>query len=201
MAYTKWLADPAHSDFQFKVKHLMITTITGHFKQFNLLAITEDEDFTQASRILFTANVDSIDTNNAQRDTHLKSPDFFASDQFPQIRFEGEKLEPQKDHYLLYGNLTIRDITKPIRLQVHFDGTVDDLWGEERAGFTIDGKIKRRDFGLHWNEKTDAGQVVVGNEIRLHGDIQLVKQLEEPLKFITELSREKNARFVHELIL
>ena len=157
----------------------MITTVTGHFKQYNLLVETEDEDFTKATRILFTANVDSIDTHNAQRDTHLKSPDFFASEQFPQLKFEGKKFEQVEDHYLLHGELTIRDITKPVIFEVDFEGLVNDPWGQVRAGFSVDGKIKRKDFNLSWNELIETGQVVVSNEIRIHADIQLVKQQEQ----------------------
>jgi polyisoprenoid-binding protein YceI len=176
--------------------------VTGHFKQYNLLVETEDDDFTKATRILVTANVDSIDTNNAQRDTHLKSPDFFGSEQYPQLRFEGKGFEKQKDHYLLHGELTIRDITKPVQFRVNFEGVVDDLWGQVRAGVTVDGKIKRKDFGLNWNQITEAGQVIVSNEIRLHGDIQLVKQIEQATKIKTEVVKELNPAYTrHELIL
>ena len=176
MAKTKWLIDPAHSEVQFKVKHLMITTVTGHFRKFNLEVETEDDDFTKASSVVFTADIDSVDTNSVQRDTHLKSPDFFAAEQFPQLKFVGKKLEKKGDNYILTGDLTIRDITKTITLDVEFGGIVADPWGQTKAGFTVGGKIKRKDFNLMWDAVTEAGQVVASNDVRLHCEIQLIKQ-------------------------
>lgn len=176
MPTTKWIVDPAHSEIQFKVKHLMITTVTGYFKKFDVQVETEDDDFTHARSVVFTTDIDSIDTNNAQRDTHLKSPDFFAGQQFSQIKFVGKKLEQKGDEYTLTGDLTIRDITKPITLDVEFGGIVIDPYGQTKAGFTIDGKIKRKDYNLSWDAVTEAGQVVVSNEVRIHCEIQLVKQ-------------------------
>jgi polyisoprenoid-binding protein YceI len=179
MAKTKWLVDPAHSEVQFKVKHLMITTVTGYFKTFDLQVETEDDDFTKASSVVFTADIDSIDTNNSQRDTHLKSNDFFNADQFQQLRFVGKNYEGAGDNYKLTGDLTIRDVTKPITLDVEYGGIVKDPWGQTKAGFTVAGKIKRKDFNLTWDAVTEAGQVVVSNEIRIHCEIQLIKQAAE----------------------
>ena len=176
MAKTNWLVDPAHSEVQFKVKHLMITNVTGHFRKFDLKVETEDNDFSRASSIVFTADIDSIDTNTAQRDTHLKSTDFFAAQEFPQIKFTGKKLERKDDQYTLVGDLTIRDITKPISLDVEFGGVVTDPYGQTKAGFTVDGKLKRKDYNLTWDAVTEAGQVVVSNEIRIHCEIQLIQQ-------------------------
>src|SRR6266404_1816539 len=113
MATTKWIADPAHSEIQFRAKHLMITTVTGYFKDFNLEVEAEGDDFTKASKILFTADVNSISTNNAQRDTHLKSPEFFAAEKYNQLKFEGKKFKKHGKDYILHGDLTIRNITKP----------------------------------------------------------------------------------------
>jgi polyisoprenoid-binding protein YceI len=175
MAIT-WKIDPAHSEIQFKVKHLMITTVTGYFKTFDLVVETETEDFTTAKSIEFTADIDSIDTNNQQRDTHLKSPDFFNADEHGQLRFVGRKYEGSGDEAKLHGDLTIRGITKPITLDVEFGGTVVDPYGQHKAGFTVRGKISRKEFGLTWNAVTEAGQVVVSDEIRLMAEIQLVKQ-------------------------
>ncbi len=177
MAIT-WKIDPAHSEIQFKVKHLMITTVTGYFKSFDLEVETEAEDFNTAKKIEFRADIDSIDTNNAQRDTHLKSNDFFNGEQFPQLKFVGKKYESNGDEATLHGDLTIRDVTKPISLKVEFGGTVVDPWGQTKAGFTIDGKINRKEFNLTWDAVTEAGQVVVSNEIKIHAEIQLVKQAE-----------------------
>lgn len=172
----KWKVDPAHSEIQFKVKHLMITTVTGYFKTFDLEVETESEDFTTASSIRFTADIDSIDTNNQQRDTHLKSPDFFDAEQHKQLTFVGKKYEADGENARLHGDLTIRNTTKPITVQVEFGGIVVDPYGQTKAGFTIAGKISRKEFGLTWSAVTEAGQVVVSDEIKLHAEIQLVKQ-------------------------
>jgi polyisoprenoid-binding protein YceI len=179
MSKTKWLIDPAHSEVQFKVKHLMITTVTGHFKKFDLQVETEDEDFTKASTLIFTADLDSIETNNAQRDAHLKSADFFAADQHKQVKFVGKKLEKSGDTHKLTGDLTIRDITKTITLDVEFAGIVTDPYAQIKAGFTVTGKIKRKDFNLMWDAVTEAGHVVASNEVRIHCEIQLIKQAAE----------------------
>jgi len=169
--------DPAHSEIQFKVRHLMITTVTGYFKKYNIEVETEKEDdFNTASKILFTADIDSIDTNNAQRDTHLKSSDFFNSEEHPQISFEGKRYSSGGDTATLEGDLTIRGITKSIKLNVEFGGIVVDPYGQTKAGFTIDGKISRKEFGLTWNAVTEAGQVVVSDEIKIHCEVQLVRQ-------------------------
>jgi polyisoprenoid-binding protein YceI len=174
---TKWAVDPAHSEVQFKVKHLMITTVTGYFRKFNLEVETKDEsDFTTANKIFFTADIESIDTNNAQRDTHLRSADFFNVEEHPQIKFEGRKYEGSNDDVKLQGDLTIRGITKPIVLNVEHGGIVKDPYGNTKAGFTVDGKISRKEFGLTWSAVTEAGQIVVGDEIKVHAEIQLVKQ-------------------------
>ncbi len=173
---TKWVVDPTHSEVQFKVKHLMITTVTGHFKKYDLEVETKGDDFTTASKILFTADIESIDTNNAQRDGHLRSADFFNGDEHPQIKFEGRKYEKTGDDVKLHGDLTIRGITKPITLNVEFGGIVKDPYGNTKAGFTVAGKLSRKEFGLVWGAVTEAGQVVVGDEVRIHCEIQLVKQ-------------------------
>lgn len=173
---TTWKIDPSHSEIQFKVKHLMITTVTGYFKKFDLEVETESDDFTTASKIDFTGDIDSISTNNEQRDTHLKSNDFFDAEKFPQLIFVGKKYESNGEEAKLHGDLTIRDVTKPIVFNLEFGGMVVDPYGQTKAGFTVDGKIMRKDFNLMWNAVTEAGQVVVSNEIKIHGEIQLVKQ-------------------------
>jgi polyisoprenoid-binding protein YceI len=175
MAIT-WKIDPAHSEIEFKVKHLMITTVTGYFRKFDLLVETENEDFNTTKRIEFSADINSIDTNNEQRDTHLKSDDFFNAQAYPELRFVGKKYESSGDHAKLHGDLTIRDITKPITLDVEFGGIVVDPWGQTKAGFTIKGKISRKEFNLRWNAVTEAGQVVVSDDIRIECDVQVVKQ-------------------------
>ena len=172
----QWKIDPAHSEIQFKVKHLMITTVTGYFRTFDLEVETETDDFNTAKRIEFTADIDSIDTNNQQRDTHLKSADFFDADNHGQLRFVGKKFSANGDDATLQGDLTIRGTTKPLTVKVELGGTVVDPYGQHKAGFTVSGKISRKEFGLVWNAMTEAGQVVVSDDIRILAEVQLVKQ-------------------------
>jgi len=172
---TKWKIDPSHSEVQFKVKHLMITTITGNFHSYNLEVITDGNDFTTASKIDFAADVDSISTKNEQRDSHLKSAEFFNAEQHVIISFSGNKFEQDADEYLLHGDLTIKGVTKPILLHVDFGGIVVDPYGQTKAGFTVTGKISRKEFGLTWDAVTEAGQIVVSDEIRINCEIQLIK--------------------------
>ena len=176
---TKWKIDPTHSEFQFKVKHLMISTVTGYFKTFHLDVETETEDVQTPKSIVFSADIDSITTNNEQRDAHLKSSDFFHTEEHPQLRFYGKKYELTDGTAKLYGDLTIRGITRPIMLNVEYGGLVVDLYGQTKAGFTVNGKISRKEFGLTWNGVTETGGIVVGDEIKLHADIQLIKQAAE----------------------
>jgi len=174
MAIT-WKIDPAHSEIQFKVKHLMITTVTGYFRKFECEVITETEDFNSTTSIKFTADIDSIETNNEQRDTHLKSEDFFNAEKFNQVVFVGTRYDAMNDSATLYGNLTIRGITKPVKLDVQFGGTVVDPYGQKKAGFTVNGRISRKEFDLKWNAVTEAGSIVVSDEVKIHADVQMVK--------------------------
>ncbi len=174
----QWKSDITHSEVLFKVKHLMITTVTGHFNQFDILVETETDDFNTAKKIEFTADIASIDTKNEQRDTHLKSADFFDSENHPQIHFKGHQYTGKGDEGKVHGDLTIRGITKPVTLHVEHGGTVVDPYGQTKSGFTISGKISRKEFGLIWNAVTEAGSVVVSDEIRLLAEVQLVKQEE-----------------------
>lgn len=176
MNKTTWKIDPTHSEILFKVKHLMITTVTGHFKAFALDVETEDEDFTKASKISFTAEIDSISTNNEQRDAHLKSGDFFDAASHPQLIFTGKNLTKEGNDLKLHGDLTMRATTKPITLNVEYAGIVVDPYGQTKAGFTVNGKVSRKEFGLTWDAVTEAGQVVVSDEIKIHAEVQLVKQ-------------------------
>lgn len=177
MATKNWALDPTHSEVQFKIKHLMITNVTGSFDVFDVSAQTEAEDFAKA-KISFTADVNSISTNNEQRDNHLKSADFFDAEKFPQIKFTATKNDnvDNDGSYNLYGDLSIRDVTKPIKLSVEFGGVVKDPYGNIKAGFTINGKINRKDFGLTWNAVTEAGGVVVSDEVRIAAEIQLIEK-------------------------
>ena len=176
MSQTKWSLDPIHSEVSFKVKHLMISTVTGKFNKFDVSVETDNDDFNTAKHIRFTADVDSIDTNNEQRNAHLKSADFFNAASHPQIVFSGTKYEANDDEGTLAGDLNIGGISKPVTLKVEFGGLARDPWGGERAGFTVTGKISRKEFGLTYNAATEAGGVVVGDEIKINAEIQLVKQ-------------------------
>lgn len=175
MATTKWGFDPMHSEIQFKVKHLMITTVTGSFKKYNIEAETEGDDFT-TGKVSFTADIDSIDTGNEQRDGHLKSADFFDGANHPQIKFNSTRFEKSGDDYKLHGDLEIRGTVKPVVLNVEFGGIVLDPYGQTKAGFTVMGKISRKEFGLTWNAATEAGQIVVSDEVKINCEVQLVKQ-------------------------
>ncbi|SEB01562.1 YceI family protein [Pedobacter hartonius] len=175
MATTKWTLDPAHSELQFKVKHLMITTVTGSFNDFTAELTTDSEDFEHAA-VTFKAGVDSVDTGNGDRDGHLKSGDFFNADEFPSITFESTSFKKEGGDYKLAGNLTIKDITKPVTLDVKFGGTVTDLYGQNKAGFSISGKFNRTDFGLTWNAALETGGVVVSEDVKILGELQFIKQ-------------------------
>ena len=172
----QWKIDPAHSEIQFKVKHLMITTVTVNFKTIDLVVETDTDNFNTAKKIEFTADIDSIDTNNVQRDTHLKSADFFDAENHKQLKFVGKKFESNGDEAILDGDLTIRGVTKPLTVKVELGGTVVDPYGQHKAGFTVSAKISRKEFGLVWNAVTEAGQVVVSDDIKILAEIQLVKQ-------------------------
>ncbi len=177
MATTKWAVDPTHSEVVFKIKHLMISTVTGRFNEFAATAETATpDDFNSASNIEFSANIASIDTKNEQRDAHLKSDDFFNAEKYPQLKFVGKKLHLDGSEGTLEGDLTIRETTKPITLNVEYGGIVTDPYGQTKAGFTLTGKIKRKEFGLSWDAVTEAGNVVVSDEIKLQVEVQFVKQ-------------------------
>jgi len=172
---TNWTIDPAHSEIQFKVKHMVITTVTGSFTEFNGNAESAD-DFENAS-ISFEANVNSITTNNEQRDGHLKSADFFEAEKYPKLTFVSSKFSNKgDDKFELTGDLTIKGITKPVGLTVEYTGTVKDPYGQTKAGFELRGKINRKDFGLTWSALTEAGGALVSDEVRLEANLQLVKK-------------------------
>lgn len=174
MAYTKWVIDPTHSEVVFKVKHLMISTVTGNFKVFEGTVETETEEFSKVKNLAFKADVNSVNTNNEDRDTHLKSEDFFVAEKFPEIKFNVESFDVEAGQ--IEGNLTIKDTTKPVSLEVDFGGVVVDPYGQTKAGLTANGKISRKEFGLVWNAVTEAGSVVVGDQIKLSAEVQFIKQ-------------------------
>lgn len=175
MATNKWVLDPQHSEIYFKVKHLMISTITGRFKIFSLTA-TANDDFTNATEIIFTANTNSVDTNNTDRDAHLKSADFFNSAIYAQLQFIGTAFKKVEEAITLSGNLTICGITQPITVAIEFGGIVVDPYNQTKAGFTLSGVLSRKQFGLTWGAITEAGNVLVSDEVKFYGDMQLVKE-------------------------
>ena len=170
MSTTKWAIDAAHSNIGFKVKHLLISTVSGHFGTFSGEAETEGDDFSSAN-VRFTAEVASVKTNDDQRDGHLKTEQFFDAEKFPQISFNG-KLDGTK----LTGALSIHGETKEVTLNVEFNGVATDPYGNEKAGFEITGTINRNDFGLTFNVPVASGGVVIGEDVKLWVDIQLLKQ-------------------------
>ena len=175
----KWTIDPAHSEIGFKVKHLMISTVSGKFTRFHAEAETNSEDDFLGALIHFSAEVDSIQTGMEARDSHLKSEEFFHASAFPQIQFQSTGFEKSgDDSYDLTGNLTIRDVSKPIALRVVFQGLMQDFSGNTKAGFEVTGIINRHDFGLKWNAITEAGGIVVSDHVKLHMDIQMQRSSE-----------------------
>ena len=168
---TIWKVDPTHSEFIFKIKHMMISTVSGEFEKFDATVETDGEDFATASAKV-DVEVDSIKTKNTDRDNHLKSDDFFNSEKYPLITFTSKSFDGEK----LVGALTVRDITKEISLDAEFNGIVVDPYGQTKAGFEITGEINRKDFGLSWNAVTEAGNVVVSDKVKLAINVQFVKQ-------------------------
>lgn len=176
MAAITWVLDPTHSEIQFKAKHLVISTVTGNFKSFDGKVVSEDDNFIDAD-IHFSIDVASIDTNQPQRDDHLRSADFFEAEKYPQIKFRSTSFKKvSDDEYTLTGDLTIKDVTKSETFKVEYGGTATDFYGNFKAGFEVIGKISRKEFGLQWNAITEAGAIVVGDEIKLIMNVQFIKQ-------------------------
>lgn len=171
MNTTNWTLDNAHSEIAFKVKHMMISTVTGHFDNFEARINTDGENFNNAS-ITLSAKTDSINTKNKDRDLHLKSDDFFNSELYPEINFVSKSFDGQN----LIGDLSIRDVKKEIKLAVEFNGIVLDPYGQTKAGFELQGEINRKDFNLTWSAVTEAGSIVVSDKVKLHVNVQFIKQ-------------------------
>lgn len=171
----KWAIDPSHSEVQFKVKHLVISTVTGSFKKFEGTLETEGEDF-DGAKAAFSVDVKSIDTGAADRDGHLRTNDFFAADEYPTINFEGTLKKVGDNTYKMTGPFTLRGVTKDIELDVTYGGTMVDPYGQTKAGFEISGSINRKEYGVSWSAVTEAGGVVVGDEVKLGLNVQVVKQ-------------------------
>jgi polyisoprenoid-binding protein YceI len=175
-ARTTWAIDPAHTSVEFSVRHLMITTVKGRFTDVKGTVVSDDADAAKGE-VDITIGVESIDTREGQRDTHLRSADFFEIEKFPHMHFKSRRItDASGDRFKLIGDLTIRDVTREVTLDVTSNGRAKDPWGGDRAGFEATGKIKRSDFGLTWNQLLEAGGVAVGDEVKISIDAELVKQ-------------------------
>lgn len=172
---TKWILDTTHSEIKFKVRHMMITNVTGSFKEI-AANIESSDDLFENSRVEFLAKTSSVDTANEQRDGHLKSPDFFDVEKFPEMKFESIRIEKKSNNeYIMFGNLTIKDVTKEVALQVEHGGVNVDPWGNTKSGFSVETKINRKDFGLNWNAALETGGVLVSDEVKIAAEIQFTK--------------------------
>jgi polyisoprenoid-binding protein YceI len=173
---TKWVLDAAHSEIGFKVKHLMLTNVKGEFKTFEASIYTTGDDFMTAE-IDFWLDPASVDTRNADRDGHLRSGDFFDVENHKQINFVANSYEAVDNDgsYELYGDLTIKGITQRVKLDVEFGGVMTDPWGNKKAGFTINGKINRKDWGLNWNAALEAGGFLLSDDVHISCEVQLMK--------------------------
>jgi polyisoprenoid-binding protein YceI len=167
---TTWKLDPAHSEITFKVKHMMISNMKGSFQTFDAEILTEDDSFKNA-KTTATIHTSTVFTNNVDRDNHLKSADFFNVEANPTITFETDSLNDE-----ITGNLTLNRVTKPVKLDVDFGGINVDPWGNTKAGFSFEGKISRKDFGLVWNAALETGGVMVSDEVKISGELQFAKQ-------------------------
>ncbi len=174
-AQTKWTVDKAHSKVHFSVTHMVISDVTGEFKNYDVYVETNGDDFTNA-KIDFWADVNSISTDNDARDKHLKSDDFFNAAKYPKITFKSKSMTKVGDgKYKLVGDFTIRDVTKEITLDVEYRGMVKDPWGNTKAGFKITGDINRFDYNLKWNALVETGGLVVGKDVKMIIDLELQK--------------------------
>jgi len=173
-AKTQWKLDPTHTAVEFSAKHLMITTVKGRITDIEGSIYTDERD-PKNSSVEATLKATSLDTRTDQRDQHLRSADFLNVEIYPEIKFRSTKIEGDRQEFKLTGDLTIRDVTRPITLDVTFEGRTKDPWGGERVGFSASGKIDRRDFGLTWNQLLETGGVTVGNEIKIGLEVEAVR--------------------------
>lgn len=172
MSIIQWNLDPTHSELRFKVKHLGISTVSGSFEVINGTVTSTDDAFTSAD-ISFTADASTINTNNTDRDNHLKSADFFEAEKYPSLIFEAKGVDLNQDE--VEGTLTIKGISLPVKLEVELEGIAKDPWGNQKAGFSVSGKIKRSAWGLTWNAALETGGVLVSDEVKISAEVQFVK--------------------------
>lgn len=174
MAITKWAIDSTHSEIGFKVKHMMFTNVSGIFGTYDASIETEDDNFENAS-IKFSANINTISTNNNDRDNHLKSGDFFDTENHPKLTFKATSFTKNGDDYELVGDLSLKGVTKAVKLPAELSGLMKDPWGNTKDGLNISGKINRKDWVLNWNSALETGGVLVGKEVKLDIELQLIK--------------------------
>lgn len=173
---TKWVQDASHSTVGFTVKHMLVSSVRGNFKDYKITVLSDKEDFSDA-KIEVVINTSSVNTDNGDRDNHLRSDDFFNAEKYPTMVFKGKSMKKVgKNKYKLTGDLTIRDVTKTVTLDVEFGGKVKDPWGNIKTGFTIAGDINRFDYGLKWSKAIEAGGLVVGENVHIACDVELAKQ-------------------------
>ncbi|MEO5776692.1 MAG: YceI family protein [Flavobacterium sp.] len=176
MTKSTWAIDPTHSEIGFKVKHMMFTNVSGKFTQFEATIENEDDAF-ETSKISFSAEVNSVDTGNGDRDNHLRGADFFDVENFAKLTFNSTSIQKENEgEYKINGDLTIKDVTKNITLEAEYSGLMKDPWGNTKIGLSLNGKINRAAFGLTWNAALETGGVLVGEDIKLASEVQFVKQ-------------------------
>lgn len=176
MSRNKWAVDASHSAIEFKVKHMMISNVRGSFHKFEADLVADATDLTSAN-VHFSIDLNSIDTRDEQRDGHLKSADFFDVEKYPTIDFKSTQISRKGDgQYALTGDVTMHGVTKPITFDVEFEGQGKDPWGNERAGFSANASLSRKDFGLSWNAALETGGVLVGDEVKISLQIEAIKQ-------------------------
>lgn len=178
MATKKWNLDPAHSELQFKVKHLMISKVTGSFTNFSVTAVSDNDDFSGAD-IQASVQLDSVSTGQPDRDKHLKAADFFDTENHPEIKFKSTEFKKQSDdEYALTGDLSIKGVTKPVTIKAELGGVAIDPWGNNRAAFSLSGSLSRKEWGLTYNAPLEAGGVMISDEVKLLGEIQMTESAE-----------------------
>ena len=176
LAQTNWKFDKAHTKIGFSVSHMVISDVEGNFKDFDGTVVSSSDNFENA-KINFTVDVASINTDNEERDKHLRSDDFFNAEKFPKMKFVGKSLKKiSGKNYKLIGDLTIRNKTKQVEFDVKFNGIIKDPWGNTRAGFSLEGEINRFDFGLKWSKMLETGGLIVGKDVTIEAKVELIKQ-------------------------
>lgn len=170
-----WKIDPTHSEVGFKVKHMMFTNVNGKFKEYDS-QLQFDENAFENAKLSFKADIASIDTNNTDRDNHLKSADFFNADQYPELNFQSTQIKGTGNEFEITGDLNLHGVTKPVTLQAEYSGIMKDPWGNNKVGLNITGKINRKDFGLNYNAALETGGVLISELVQINIELQLTEK-------------------------